>query len=295
MTLRNAPALSILSDTISMIEKDKMPIIRVDHPKFQAGISLHGGHVLWFQPQGQDDIIWLSKETAFATDKAIRGGVPICWPWFGRIAAPAHGFVRTSEWQLLKHQETDEKVTIHLALESTPETLVIWPYAFQAKFIIEMDSSLKMTLEVSNTDQQPWRFSGALHTYLNVGDINKVEITGAGPCYLDSLQAHQKIENHQTPLMLNDTIDRVYTQPEELILVVDPTLNRTLSIKNQGHNSAVLWNPWQQGAQSMADMSDDGYLSMLCVESTIYANSLADGKLLAPGEKYQLSSEISIL
>ncbi|MCG3730405.1 D-hexose-6-phosphate mutarotase [Vibrio cincinnatiensis] len=293
MDLTTLPTLTALSDCVTIVEKDDVKIVRIIHDKAVAGIALHGGHVLSFQPKGQPDLIWMSDNALFDGKAALRGGIPICWPWFGRIAAPAHGFARSTEWTLIEHRENEQGVIISLGLETSEQTLAIWPHHFQVRLLVEVRETLQITLEVLNTDQKEWTFSGALHTYLNVGDIRQTETTGMGLEYLDNLNHGQKTAGTNS-LVLTDTIDRVYTQPNEQIQVKDPVLNRTLVVKNHGHNSAVLWNPWSQGAQTMADMKDDGYQTMLCVESTWHANRLEDGKILQPGERYQLSTTLSV-
>ncbi|MCG3736814.1 D-hexose-6-phosphate mutarotase [Vibrio cincinnatiensis] len=292
MDLTTLPTLTALSNCVTMVEKDNVKIVRIIHDKAVAGIALHGGHVLSFQPKGQPDLIWMSSDALFDGKAALRGGIPVCWPWFGRIAAPAHGFARSTEWTLVEHRENEQGVMISLGLETSEQTLAIWPHHFQIRLLVEIRDTLQVTLEIINTDKKEWVFSGALHTYLNVGDIRQTETTGMGLEYLDNLNHGQKTAGTNS-LVLTDTIDRVYTQPEAQIRVKDPVLNRTLLIENHGHNSAVLWNPWSQGAQAMADMDNEGYQTMLCVESTWHANSLEEGKTLQPGERYQLSTTLS--
>ncbi len=292
MDLTTLPTLTALSNCVTMVEKDNVKIVRIIHDKAVAGIALHGGHVLSFQPKGQPDLIWMSSDALFDGKAALRGGIPVCWPWFGRIAAPAHGFARSTEWTLVEHRENEQGVMIFLGLETSEQTLAIWPHHFQIQLLVEIRDTLQVTLEIINTDKKEWVFSGALHTYLNVGDIRQTETTGMGLEYLDNLNHGQKTAGTNS-LVLTDTIDRVYTQPEAQIRVKDPVLNRTLLIENHGHNSAVLWNPWSQGAQAMADMDNEGYQTMLCVESTWHANSLEEGKTLQPGERYQLSTTLS--
>ncbi|KOE82827.1 aldose epimerase [Vibrio alginolyticus] len=292
MDLHSLPTLTFLSDNVTIVEKDGVKIVRVIHDKATAGIALHGGHVVSFIPAGKDDLIWMSDSAIFDGKAALRGGIPVCWPWFGRIAAPAHGFARTSEWTLVEHKENDHGVIVVLGLEATADTLAIWPYQFQARLYVEIGDALNLTLEVTNTDEKAWTFSGALHTYLNVGDISQTTTTGMGREYIDSLQ-NAKVCQGGEQLLLTDTIDRVYTAPEAQIKVADAKLNRTLTVENSGHNSAVLWNPWAAGAQSMADMPDDGYQTMLCVESTLHAPCLSAGKTLQPGESHQLITRLS--
>lgn len=293
MDLHSLPVISALSDCVTIVEKDSVKIVRVQHDKATAGIALHGGHVVSFKPSGQQELIWMSDTAIFDGKAALRGGIPVCWPWFGRIAAPAHGFARNSEWELVEHRENDQGVIVELGLLATEENHQIWPHLFSARLIVEVSDQLKVTLKVDNIDDTPWRFSGALHTYLNLGDIRQAKVTGMGPEYMDSLQ-NEEVMIGGAELMLSDTIDRVYTQPESAILISDPALNRTLKVENQGHNSAVLWNPWAEGATNMGDMPDNGYETFLCVESTLHAPTIDQGKILQPGESYELNTVISL-
>ncbi|EKM13586.1 D-hexose-6-phosphate mutarotase [Vibrio harveyi] len=292
MDLKTLPALTVLSDNVTIVEVDQVKVVRIIHEKATAGIALHGGHVVSFTPAGKEDLIWMSEKAIFDGKAALRGGIPVCWPWFGRIAAPAHGFARTAEWELVEHRENDNGVIVELALFPTEETHDIWPHMFDARLMVEISDQLKVTLKVTNIDDAEWTFSGALHTYLNVGDIKQAQTTGMGPEYIDSLKEGEICQGGDV-LQLTDTIDRVYTQPEAQILVKDAVLNRTLSVENQGHNSAVLWNPWATGAQGMGDMADNGYETMLCVESTVHAPSIKQGKTLQPGETHELITVIS--
>ncbi|EJU9784883.1 D-hexose-6-phosphate mutarotase [Vibrio vulnificus] len=292
MDLNSLPALTVLSDCVTIVEKDNVKIVRVIHEKATAGISLFGGHVVSYQPTGKADVIWMSDKAVFDGKTALRGGIPVCWPWFGRIAAPAHGFARTSEWELVEHRENDNGVIVELALFPTEETHNLWPHMFDVRLIVEIGDELKVSLNILNIDDDAFTFSGALHTYLNVGDIEQTQTMGMGSEYIDSLKAGELCHGGEV-LQLTDTIDRVYTQPEKEIVVKDPVIERTLCIENQGHNSAVFWNPWAQGAAGMADMSDDGYKTMLCVESTLHADSITQGKTLNPGESHQLITVLS--
>lgn len=293
MDLHSLPALTVLSDCVTIIEHDQVKMVRIIHDKATAAIALHGGHVVSFQPAGQDDLIWMSDAALFDGKAALRGGIPVCWPWFGRLAAPAHGFARTSEWQLLEHRENEHGVILVLGLSDSETTQAIWPYQFNLRLEVEVTEQLKVSLQVTNQDEKAWTFSGALHTYLNVGDVRQVKTTGMGSEYIDSLQDAKVCQGGET-LVLTDTIDRVYTQPALQIEVQDPLLDRSLVVENSGHNSAVLWNPWAQGAAAMADMTDDGYQTMLCVESALHSPCLSAGQTLQPGESHTLTTTISV-
>ncbi len=292
MNLSSLPALTVLSDNVTIVEHEQIKLVRVIHDKATAAISLFGGHVVSFKPAGQEDLIWMSQETAYNAKAAIRGGIPVCWPWFGKVANPGHGFARIQEWKLVEHRESEEGVVVTLGLEANDETRAMWPNEFSLMLHVAVSDTLNVKLAVNNTDDKPWTFSGALHTYLTVGDIHQVQTTGMGAEYIDKLQ-DSKICQGGDVLQLTDTIDRVYTQPEAHIVVNDPKLSRRLVVENSGHNSAVLWNPWQAGSKSMGDMQDDAYLTMLCVESVVNAASLEEGITLQPGESHVVETTIS--
>lgn len=290
MDLISRPTLAQLSNSISLVQVDALEIIRVQHPKAAAAVALHGGHLISFRPTGQEEVIWMSKQTPFDGKAALRGGIPICWPWFGRIGEPSHGFARTAQWALLEHQDDEHGVKLTLGLESDTQTLAIWPHAFSLRLCIDIREQLTMTLTITNSGQQPFTFSGALHSYLKIQDIYTTHLTGMGLHYLDKLQQGKKCQGG-TRLTLTDAIDRIYTEPESAIQVDDG--KRTLTVKNSGHHSAVLWNPWQQGAAALNDMTDDGYRTMICVESTIHADHLEQGVQLLPNQSWQLGTQIA--
>ncbi|WP_162046765.1 D-hexose-6-phosphate mutarotase [Vibrio taketomensis] len=292
MDLVSLPTVTVLSDNVTIAQKDQVKIVRIQHEKANAAISLLGGHVISYQPAGQEDLIWMSDTAIFDGKTALRGGIPVCWPWFGRVAAPAHGFARSTEWELVEHRENEQGVIVELACFPSEATHDIWPHMFDVRLVVEVGDELKVSLKVLNIDDEEWTFSGALHTYLNVADIEQTQITGMGSSYIDSLQSNLVCQGGDT-LELTAGIDRVYTQPEAVINVADKGFDRTLSITNQGHNAAVLWNPWVEIATQMADMPNDGYKTMMCVESTVHAPSIKDGITLQPGESHTLSTVIS--
>ncbi|WP_261815538.1 D-hexose-6-phosphate mutarotase [Vibrio gallicus] len=292
MDLYQLPAVTALSDCVTTTQKDNLKIVRVMHPKAKCAVSLFGGHVLSFIPQGKPEAIWMSDEAKFDGKTALRGGIPVCWPWFARMANPAHGFCRTSEWELVEHRENETGVMLRLALTTTEQTFKIWPHHFELFLDIEVGDELKVSLKMHNLDEQAWKFSGALHTYLNVSDIHNTETIGMGDEYIDSLNSGALTQGGDV-LTLSDTIDRVYTKPSDCITLLDKGFERQLNVKNHGANSAVLWNPWAQGAQAMGDMPDDGYKGMLCIEACQWAPDLESGTEIVPGGTYTLSTTIS--
>ncbi|WP_318435495.1 D-hexose-6-phosphate mutarotase [Photobacterium leiognathi] len=287
MNLRQLSTVNALSDHVTVCEYQGINIIRVIHPLAEAGISLHGGHLIWFKPAGEKDIIWLSENAEFDTQKAIRGGIPVCWPWFGKAGTPSHGFARTSQWTLQEHRENENGVIVSLQLEDNEETRTLWPYKFNNVLTFEIGTELKVSLTSTNTDSQPWSYGGALHTYFDIADINNIEITGMGSTYLDSTQQGKACEGGDVLTFTSET-DRVYTQPEATITINDKNNERNILVTNEGHNAAVIWNPWQELSISMGDMADNSFETMVCVESTIHQPSIE----LAPGQSHTLATTV---
>ncbi|WP_305814170.1 D-hexose-6-phosphate mutarotase [Photobacterium leiognathi] len=287
MNLRQLSTVNALSDHVTVCEYQGISIIRVIHPLAEAGISLHGGHLIWFKPAGEKDIIWLSENAEFDTQKAIRGGIPVCWPWFGKAGTPSHGFARTSQWTLQEHRENENGVIVSLQLKDNEETRALWPYKFNNVLTFEIGTELKVSLTSTNTDSQPWSYGGALHTYFDIADINNIEITGMGSTYLDSTQQGKACEGGDVLTFTSET-DRVYTQPEATITINDKNNERNILGTNEGHNAAVIWNPWQELSISMGDMADNSFETMVCVESTIHQPSIE----LAPGQSHTLATTV---
>ncbi|WP_318519167.1 D-hexose-6-phosphate mutarotase [Photobacterium leiognathi] len=287
MNLRQLSTVNALSDHVTVCEYQGISIIRVIHPLAEAGISLHGGHLIWFKPAGEKDIIWLSENAEFDTQKAIRGGIPVCWPWFGKAGTPSHGFARTSQWTLQEHRENENGVIVSLQLEDNEETRAIWPHKFNNVLTFEIGTELTVSLTSTNTDSQPWSYGGALHTYFDIADINNIEITGMGSTYLDSTQQGKACEGGDVLTFTSET-DRVYTQPEATITINDKNNKRNILVTNEGHNAAVIWNPWQELSISMGDMADNSFETMVCVESTIHQPSIE----LAPGQSHTLATTV---
>lgn len=289
MDLRKLSTINALSDAVTICEFQGVKIVRVIHDTAEAGISLHGGHLIWFKPAGEQDVIWLSEKAEFDTTKAIRGGIPVCWPWFGKAATPSHGFARNSQWTLNEHRENNNGVIISLMLEDSESTREMWPHKFKNELVFEIGTELKVHLTSTNVDDHSWSYAGALHTYFTVADINTVEITGMGKNFSDSTQGDKAAEGNNT-LTFTQEVDRVYTSPQDIITINDKNNTRQIAVKNQGHNAAVIWNPWQDLSISMSDMADNSFETMVCVESTIYGQGIE----LAPGQSHTLSTLISV-
>lgn len=285
MNVKQQSTQTVLSDYITVEKLDDIKVIRITHPKATAVVSLFGGQVLSFQPTGKKETIWISDNADFSGNKALRGGIPICWPWFGKAAEPSHGFVRTRQWTLHQHRENNHGVILSLTLQDCAETRVIWPHAFHLELLIDISDTLTVSLISTNTGATPIQIGGALHSYFNVSEISHVAVSGLGNEYLERDEKHICSKKVQ----FDQEVDRIYTHPEETVVIDDPEQPNNIKISNSGHNAVILWNPWSFLSTSMADMTDDGYRSMVCIESCIYDRSIT----LHPDERHILSTTIS--
>ncbi|MGL5948583.1 MAG: D-hexose-6-phosphate mutarotase [Aeromonas sp.] len=269
-----------------------LPILTVHNAWARADISLFGGHVLHYQRHNQAPLIWLSDSAVLDGSKAIRGGIPICWPWFGPAPAhvgaekPAHGFARTSQWQLDAAFEEAHGTRVHLSLCANDATRALWPHEFTLELDVLIGDKLSLVLTTTNTGDTPLTFGGALHTYLAVAAIHATQVSGLGVPYADKLTGSDGTQ--QGALTFTGALDRIYTAPSALVTITDTA--RSIRVQNGHHDSVVVWNPWANGAKAFADMPDDGYLSMLCVEAALTAPA---GVTLAADEEYSLSSVIA--
>ena len=261
-------------------------------------VYLHGAHVTHFQPQGQSQVMFVSKESRFADGKPIRGGVPICFPWFGslegRDTAPAHGFARTSDWTVqATGAEPDGSVTITLELQRGEERADFWPHAFRATMRVSFGASLKMELTIHHLRGEAFMFEEALHSYFVVGDVREVRVTGlAGTPYLDKVQAGKEVLEGTAPVAIAAETDRVYLDTTAQCVIDDPKLGRKIVIHKTGSNSTVLWNPWVDKARSMSDFGDDEWPDMLCIETCNVGQSAVR---IGPGQSHSMGAQISVL
>lgn len=275
---------------INLVETaGKVAVYEITHPKFQAQISQFGGHLISYAPSGADDILWMSETAVLDGTKAIRGGVPICWPWFGPASGefegePQHGYIRSLPWQLENVEGNDSELKVRLS-PNMPETLSTkLGLSVSIEFVFTQELNIHLT--TTNTSDTVKSLSQAIHTYFKVSDIHSTELLGLkGVDYLDKLKGTK--ETQQTPLKISASEDRVYLTKNNNFEIKDQ--NRSINIIGLGHDSVVVWNPWQELAKNMADFNDEGYLTMICVEM---ANT--QGLTLEPGQSHQLTQIISL-
>ncbi|CAN5704190.1 D-hexose-6-phosphate mutarotase [soil metagenome] len=263
-----------------------------------AEIYLHGAHVTHFQPHGADHpVLWMSKSSLFKSDKAIRGGIPICFPWFGPKSddpkAPAHGFARTREWTVESIQSGEAgAIVVVLQMRSDDSTKKWWNADFAAHYVISVGSELSVQLTVQNLSRETIRFEEALHSYLVIGDAQRTEVRGLeGASYLDRLQPGKPFTQDDQPIRFTAETDRTYINTDAVTTIVDPVLKRRIINRKINSNSTVVWNPWIDKAKAMADFGDDEWPGMLCIET---ANAGPNAVELAAGQEHSMSAIISV-
>lgn len=262
--------------------------VTTDHAK--AVISTYAGQVLSYCPTGQPDLMFQSNSAYFTHGKPIKGGAPICWPWFGPDpegkGRPGHGFARNSQWELQgTEKRADGSIRVTLGLNETDETRILWPHAFRLTQEITVGAMLDIALITCNLDSKPFALSQALHTYFQVGDIAQTQILGLEGCaYVDKANNDAEMQQSGSVTITSET-DRVYSGVHYPLVIQDGALGRHIHVAATGSTSAVVWNPWATISKAMADLGDDDYHRMICVETT---NTGPDTITLAPGAEHRL-------
>ncbi|NOQ79230.1 MAG: hypothetical protein GQ546_07495 [Gammaproteobacteria bacterium] len=290
------------------------PIIRINNKWASAAISLYGGQVLEFQPHDQiEPVLWLSDKAIYKHGKAIRGGVPICWPWFGGYndsalqadgtlqadgsILPAHGFARTTLWDVVSTESLANDVTqivLHMPCQEICQQYQTIEPQFECdlKLKISISKELKIELTTTNRSKHELPISNALHSYFKVSDIRNIAISGLEQVnYSDKLRNGKVLQQQEVELSLTQETDRVYMDTASDITLIDRGLSRTITIKKGNSFSTVIWNPWQENSQRMSDMTDEAWLSMVCIEpANVHNNQI----ILKPDTCHQLIMSISV-
>ncbi len=272
---------------------DALQIRRADS---EAQVVRHGAHVTKFTSAGGGEVLWLSGCSDWREDSPIRGGVPICFPWFGAKEgdeeAPSHGFARISQWQVESVDQEEGRLSVALSLEDNPDTRALWDHAFRARMQVVLAEHLEMHLTVQNTGSSPMTYSQALHTYLSVSDVRQVRILGlAGREYLDKLQDGKRMRQEAEAIRFEGETDRIYVNTEDDCLLEDPGWDRRIRVAKEGSRSTVIWNPWVDKSARMEDFGDDEWPGMVCVES---ANAADNAVTLEEALEHTLSVGISV-
>jgi len=273
--------------------KGGFPLASIANGKARALVSIYAGQVLSFQPADQaHDLLFLSDAAYYQQGKAIKGGIPVCWPWFGADpearGRPAHGFVRNRPWAV-RATETlaggDTRIT--LGLVDSAETIGIWPGLFDLSLQVTVGSELSVELLTRNTGDQSFTITQALHSYFNVGAIGQVQVSGLEDTdYLDKAGDGSRI-TQTGPVRFEQEVDRIYLDARPGLVIDDAALGRRISIRSTGSRTAVVWNPWAELSANMGDLRDDDYQRFVCVET---ANAAADTIEVKAGEEYRLGA-----
>ncbi len=283
------------------------PVLDIKTEQCEAVVSVYGAHVATWTPTppGQAQPrpgLFCSPRTLWGGGKAIRGGVPICWPWFGARAddprpdgkaSPAHGFARTRPWFVEHVGVADNgRVEVVFLLVSDDDTLALWPHAFETRLRASIGATLSLTLEVKNVDDTPFEMEGALHTYLTVGDVEQIRLLGLqGTKFIDKVDGNADKTAGREAIVLGGETDRVYVGTKQAVVVEDTVLGRTIRIEKSGSTATVVWNPWLMKATAMTDLGGDAWRSFVCVEAAAVHPQRVH---LSPGAVHELSTRISI-
>jgi D-hexose-6-phosphate mutarotase len=266
-------------------------IARIANAHAQASIALQGAHLMTFQSAGEQPLIWLSPAAKLAPGKSLRGGVPVCWPWFGAHATesafPAHGFARTVAWQVTETVALPDggtRISFELPQSAMPSAQ--WPHACRVRNIVTVGKTLSMELVTENTGSSAFEVGEALHTYFAIGDVDGIRITGLeGAEYLDKVDNWQR-KTQAGAITIAAEVDRLYVNTETECLIEDAGFKRRIRIAKHGSRSTVVWNPWVEKSAKMGDFgSGTGYRGMVCVESANAANNVVT---LAPGAAHSM-------
>lgn len=248
-----------------------LAVVRVRSPLCTGEVYLHGGHVTSWVPAGGDDVLFVSKEARFEPGRAIRGGIPVCFPWFGaldgRPTAPAHGCVRTKAWRLDAIERTAAGVRVSMSTTSDAESRAYWPFEFRLENRVTFGHALTLELTATNTGTVPFTFEEALHTYYRVGSIHDVRVTGLEDVpYQDALDGRRE-RCANDAIAFTGEVDRIYLGTAHPIVIEDHGTGRTVSLDTEASKTTVVWNPWIRKARALVDLDDDEWTAFVCVES----------------------------
>ena len=260
----------------------------------EGAVYHHGAHVVDWTPSGGEPVLWMGQMSSLDSETPIRGGVPICWPWFGAgpdgVATPLHGFSRLTEWRLVQTEATDDAVVAtYLLINACPEK---FEFRHRLTYTVSFGREFSATLTVRNTGTRRFTFEEALHTYLKVGDVRQITITGLeGAKYLDRVSGHDVGPHTQVgSVVFSEETDRIYHSTSE-IEVVDPILSRRIIMKRKGSKDAVVWNPWAERSDGFPDFGDNEWTGMVCVET---ANVGEHAVTLNPGKEHSMGFTLRV-
>ena len=273
---------------------------RVTLPSCEAEVYLQGAQLTRWKPAGEQPVLWLSERTEFLPGKAIRGGMPICFPWFGPRAdggtGPSHGFARIEDWTLsfaaLMPGAEGDSLSLTFVLGPNERTRALGFESFRAVCEMRLGRTLAVKLTVANVGEQPLHFEEALHTYFHVADVCQSPITGLESApYLDKRDAGEQKHSPAVPLELTEWTDRVYFANTAETVIHDNANGRRIKIAKANSATTVVWNPWDDGVGTLADVDPEAWPQFLCVEA---ANTATDAVTIAPRMTHTMAVNIAV-
>jgi D-hexose-6-phosphate mutarotase len=259
-------------------------------------VSLYGGHVMSYKPDGKNDLLWMSKSSYFENGKPIRGGIPVCWPWFGGQPSvpemPSHGFARISQWNVKSVSEGESFTELILSLtdkDVSDKRFSILP--FEIELSVKCGEKLEVELSTLNSGKLDFKLTEALHSYFSVSDIKKVSISGLDKAnYIETAGGIRENRTQVGDILFSYEVDRLYSGSVGDCVISDPRLGRKIRISKEGSRTTVVWNPWIAKSAKMPDYGDNEYPEMVCVET---ANAATDSVTVAPGKTHRIKTIIS--
>lgn len=260
----------------------------------RASVLPYGAHLVGWTPApgtpgGSDERLFLSERSEYRAGAAVRGGVPVIFPQFSdRVAGPGpslrHGFARTRPWRVVRTADADGAAVAVLELVDDAETRARWPHAFRAELVVRAAGpTLSIALAVENTGDAPFSFTGALHTYLRVGDAARARVRGlehaAGE---DNAAARAPLAPLGVPLGFGPEVDHLYPRVPGAVTLDDPAFERATRVEHAGFGDVVVWNPGPERAAALADLEPDGWRRFVCVEAVA-----AEPVVVAPGARWR--------
>jgi glucose-6-phosphate 1-epimerase len=292
------------SKSVALERRDELSLLRISNVHADALIALQGAQVLEFTPKDQRPLIWLSEIAAFKRGQSIRGGIPVCWPWFGDVKRnpdpvqkmtrgenlPAHGLVRAQDWMIEAIDERSNATVVVLRYATMATTQSEWPHDATLILTVSIGKTLHLQLSTRNDSRSELAITQALHAYFPVSDIRAVEIRGFEQTrFIDTLDDWREHEQNVAIEFFGET-DRIYLDVPARVELIDRGWQRSIFLDTRNSHSAIVWNPWIEKSQRLSQFPDDAWQRMACIET---ANAWSDSVTLQPGAEHTLAVEIS--
>ncbi len=307
LSKQDTPQASGALSQVILEQRDELPVLRIHNRFADAAIALQGAQVLEFTPRGERPVIWLSDRVEYKRGQGQRGGIPVCWPWFGAIErnpaavrslaqgdqpeTSAHGLVRTRDWTIRSIREDDAHTEISLSFVTDSITRSRWSSAAELQLTVTVGENLRLELTTRNIGTQPIALTQALHTYFAISAIDRIHLSGfENAHYIDTLDDWYD-HSQFGAISFSAETDRIYLDVPDVVRLHDNGWNRTISLSTRNSTSAVVWNPWIEKSKRLSQFGPDAWREMVCIET---ANVLDDMVELAPQAAHTLTLDIQV-